>query len=968
MKKRRIRKIFIIVTVIAIVTCFVLRKTKNYASAYEAPKYSGSVYENKTNKTYYDFIQNEQINRPDAIYEIDATKDYKYIPLEEFDEEVYIDEKEGIKGLYIPETGYLTYKVDVKEAGFYNIAIEYYTVEGRSSSVTKGLMINGQYQFQEANSFTLSRVWEDSFDVASKREEGKHDIKPSQLQKYRWNKETIKDSQGYYDDSYLFYLGRGTNEITLVGEREPVIISKITIFQEETKKSYQEMLTYYQNQGYQKYASSEIVTKVQAESSFEKSAPTLSPVASYTSFKVEPYEKFITRYNTIGGSSWQIAGEWVSWQTEVPADGLYQITIKALQNFSRGKQTSRRLYVNGSIPFRECNNIVFPYDNDWQNITLGSEVGGYWFYLKKGTNEIRLEATIGSYNEAVRIVDEVIADLNWIYRKVIMRTGVNPGKYTDYQLKASIDGLVEAIDRSIRNLDTVINEVINISGERSDLIASLERAKYQLENFVEDEKKIQMGLSELETNITALGTWVSSVASQPLSIDYILVHSENTKLPKATTNFFQKIGHEFIMLIGSYGADTSLKSSVQTDGPTIEVWIMSGRDQSNLLRQLIDESFTMQENINVELKLVTSTVLLPATLSGNGPDVAIGVGQSIPVNWGIRNAVVDMSKFSDFEEFSKQFYPSAITPFTFQNAVYALPDTQDFLVQFVRTDIFEEFGLIDDLGKVKTPTTWDEVIDLLPILQRQYLDYYLPNVTGALSPLMYAMIAQYGGSLYLNDGAESGLMQKETSLAFYDFVNFYRNYGFAVDANFTNRFRTGEMPIGVSNYTLYNTLSVSAPEIRGNWKFSLLPGQKQEDGTINRATTSSATGTIILSQSTKQDAAWKFVKWWLGSYAQSNYGRGMEAILGAAARYPTANIEAFASLPWSGQDYRILEEQRKYAVGVPVVPGDYIVGRYIDNAFRKVINDDINPSDSLFNYHQKINAELARKRKEFGLD
>ena len=110
------------------------------------------------------------------------------------------------------------------------------------------------------------------------------------------------------------------------------------------------------------------------------------------------------------------------------------------------------------------------------------------------------------------------------------------------------------------------------------------------------------------------------------------------------------------------------------------------------------------------------------------------------------------------------------------------------------------------------------------------------------------------------------------------------------------------------------------------------------------------------------------MKWWLGSYAQSNYGRGMEAILGAAARYPTANIEAFASLPWSGQDYRILEEQRKYAVGVPVVPGDYIVGRYIDNAFRKVINDDINPSDSLFNYHQKINAELARKRKEFGLD
>ncbi len=968
MKKKRIVKILIVLVVIAILSFFVLKKTNSYVDAYNPQVYQGSRYENKIDDTYSEFLKKQEMVRPNELYVIDATKDYIYNSLPDFDEEVEIVEKDKQLGLYIPETGSVSYHINIKTAGLYNILINYYTIEGRSSSVTKGVMINGKYQFSESSNFTLSRIWEDSFDVATKREEGKHDIKPSQIQKYRWNQETIRDSQGYYDSSYLFYLEEGENVITLVGEREPVVISQITIFQEEKIDNYQEVLSKWESLGYQKFSSDEIISKVQAESSYEKSTPTLSPIANYTSFKVEPYEKYITRYNTIGGSSWQIAGEWVSWQVEVPESGLYKITLKSLQNFSRGKQTSRKLYINGKIPFNECNNIIFSYDNDWQNVTIGNEVGGYWFYLNKGVNEIRLEATIGSYSESVRIVEEVIADLNWIYRKVIMRTGVNPGKYTDYQLKSSIVGLTEAIDRSIINLNLVIDKVIEISGERSDLISSLERTKFQLENFVKDEKKIQIGLSELETNITSLGTWVSNVASQPLAIDYILIHGENAKLPKATTNFFQKLGHEIIMLIGSYGSDTSLKSSVTTDGPTIEVWIMSGRDQSNLLRQLIDENFTMQENVNVVLKLVTPSVLLPATLSGNGPDVAIGVGQSIPVNWGIRNAVVDMSKFSDFNEFKENFYPSSITPFTFENAVYALPDTQDFLIQFVRTDIFKEFELVDEQGEVVTPTTWNEVIDLLPILQRQYLDYYIPNVTGALSPLMFAMIEQYNGKLYLNGGASSGLMEKETANAFYDFVNFYRNYGFAVDANFTNRFRTGEMPIGISNYTLYNTLSVSAPEIRGNWEFTLLPGKEMEDGTTNFATTSTSTGTIILSQSTNQDAAWKFVKWWLGPYAQSNYARGMEAILGAAARYPTANIEAFASLPWSGRDYRILEEQRKYSVGIPVVPGDYIVGRYIDNAFRKVINDDINPSDSLFNYHQKINAELERKRKEFDLD
>jgi hypothetical protein len=49
------------------------------------------------------------------------------------------------------------------------------------------------------------------------------------------------------------------------------------------------------------------------------------------------------------------------------------------------------------------------------------------------------------------------------------------------------------------------------------------------------------------------------------------------------------------------------------------------------------------------------------------------------------------------------------------------------------------------------------------------------------------------------------------------------------------------------------------------------------------------------------------------------------------------------------------------------VPGDYIVGRHIDNAFRSVLNSSIIPEDALYHYHLKINEELKRKRKELGL-
>lgn len=936
--------------------------------AYTPNDYTGSIYVHGKENSYQEFIEGNTINRPvlqeDIV--IQATNYLSFVD-SEFGEEVSITTIDGLEALYLPETGTVRYLVNIKESGFYNLKIKYYTISGRSSHILKGILINDEYQFQEASTFSLSRIWQDEFDVASKREPGKHDFKPQSLEKQVWNEQPIASTNGYYSGSYLFYLEEGANHIDLVGISEPVALHSITIFQEAEVMDYASYLKQHLEEGATYQGNGQIVDKVQGESSYEHSQSTLTPVASYNSYKIEPYAKFLTRYNTIGGQNWDVAGDWISWQVEVPTSGLYQITIKALQNYNRGLQANRRLMINGVVPFQECEAIKFNYKSDWQNITLGNGEEAYYFYLKEGINELKLQNTIGGYADSVRIVNQTISDCNWIYRKVIMRTGVTPSKYQSYQLYDSIEGLKETIERCIDRLGYAIDNVIRIAGERSSLISCLETTKDQLESFLKSEKNIQTGLNSLENNITSLGTWVMTISSQPLSIDYILVHGSNASIPKATINFFQRLGHEFTLLIGSYTADTSLKSSVETDGATITVWIMTGRDQANLLRSMIDQSFTMQNNINVEIKLVSSSVLLKAVLSGNGPDVAIGVSSSIPVNWGIRNAIVDMSQLEGFDEFVQNFYDSAVVPFTYNGATYALPDTEDFQIQFVRTDIFKELNLVDEKGKVVTPTTWDEVLDLLPTLQRQYLDYYLPNTRGALSPLLYSMICQYGGKLYLDNGKSSGLMMKESAEAFYDFVDFYKNYGFDVDASFTNRFRTGETPIGVSSFTLYNTLAVSAPEISGNWEFALLPGYHQ-DNQISYATASSASGTIITSSSKHIQESWAFVKWWLGENAQTDYAKGMESILGSAARYNTANKHAFAHLPWSAKDYKILEIQRSYARGIPTIPGDYIVGRYIDNAFRNILNENTNPSDALYNYHLKINAELERKQKELGLE
>ena len=65
--------------------------------------------------------------------------------------------------------------------------------------------------------------------------------------------------------------------------------------------------------------------------------------------------------------------------------------------------------------------------------------------------------------------------------------------------------------------------------------------------------------------------------------------------------------------------------------------------------------------------------------------------------------------------------------------------------------------------------------------------------------------------------------------AFDVYTRFFTDYGIPTYFDFVSRFRSGEMPIGIASYSTYNTLMVSAPEIKGLWDFTLIPGTEKTD-------------------------------------------------------------------------------------------------------------------------------------------
>ncbi|MBY0013474.1 extracellular solute-binding protein [Paenibacillus typhae] len=898
--------------------------------------------------------------RPDKIIRIEGER-YTRIDGEDFE---VVSGYEGLEGQAVitPDRGSITWKAEIAEAGLYNARIHYFPVEGKSSSIERSLAVNGKIPFAESENLILYRLW-GSREAEVRRDDRGNDLRPSQIEKPQWQLSPFTDSDGYYEEPYQFYFGQGEQEITLAAVREPMAIDYIELYQDEDIKPYAELASNYESLGLKPAESQYVV--VQAEDAALKSSPTLYPLSDRSSPSVEPYNVSKIRINTIGGLNWKLPGQWIEWEIDVPEDGLYQIALKVKQDQLRGVFATRSLTIDGVIPFEEMKRIQFAFNMDWKMEVLGGEEP-YLFHLTEGRHKLRLTVTLGDLAPLLQTVESSVLQLNEMYRKIMIITSNTPDAYRDYQLVKRIPDMVEVFKTQAGTIRSVAEYLEKSTGERSDKVAVLYTLVHQLDEMIKDPETVPRRLTTFKTNVGGLGTWILTVREQPLTLDYLVVSSPGHTLPKAQSSALAKMKHEVGALFSSYTEDYDSIGNTTENQKSVTVWITTGRDQAQVLKSMIDETFTPETDISVHLRLVPANILLPATLSGEGPDVAMQIGEDIPVNYAMRDSAADLTQFSDFGEISSRFRDSALEPYKYNGGIYALPEQQTFPMLFYRKDILQELGLTP-------PETWQDVYNMISVLQKHNMEFYLPienptnNATIVPNATFSMLLYQHDGSFYREEGQKSGLDSDISMEAFKKWTQFYTNYKFPLQADFPNRFRTGEMPIGIADYTIYNNLKVMAPEIKGLWDFTLVPGTELPDHSVNHKVASHTTGVLMLENADDKDSAWEFMKWWTDSNTQIMYGRQMEGLLGESARYPTANIEALEQLPWPVKDYKNLESQWQWVEGIPQIPGGYFTGRHLDNAFRKVVNGNENPREALSDYILYINDEIAIKRKEFNL-
>ncbi len=81
----------------------------------------------------------------------------------------------------------------------------------------------------------------------------------------------------------------------------------------------------------------------------------------------------------------------------------------------------------------------------------------------------------------------------------------------------------------------------------------------------------------------------------------------------------------------------------------LNVWVGLARDQTQVVKDLVDSYFVPEYGIDVAVNLVQGSVL-EATLAGKGPDIALFLGGEFPVNLAVRGVTAELSQFDGYEE------------------------------------------------------------------------------------------------------------------------------------------------------------------------------------------------------------------------------------------------------------------------------------------------------------------------------
>ena len=902
-------------------------------------------------------------NKPDevSLLYVDESAIPLYIEDIVNDNNLIEDSKYG-KKVYRFDQDEFEFNAEVEKSGKYMIAIDYYSENENITNTSISVYLNGvDKTLDQYMNIELPTMWTDSSneyltDIYN------NEVVSMQVNAKVWRTTFLYDQLYYEKNPIGFQLNAGVNTIKFVKNEGSVLIGNIYLYEyKENLRSYESYLETIKNYS----AASNSMFVIEAEQPLYKSSADISP-ASNNNAGVTPYSTSVNKLNVLSGDNFSKSGASVTYGFYIEKDGLYNISLKY---FISQKNTNvySKIYVDNEILFENLNRYGFiNKQTGFKNETLNVKGDNIEFYLEEGfhTLTLQLDASLQApiYNELNALIDEI----NDLYLEVIKLTNGNVdknyvwGDLDDYLPNAKS----QLLDFELR-IKALLDEITEVTkgnkDEQNALYQQIKNAYGKIKDINKNPNKLPQKLNILSEGQSSCSKMLSSSIHtstfSPITIDKIYIHAKDTNVPKISSNFFTGQIATFQRIFKS-------GVNVNDDKNTINIWVNRSTYYVSLMQQFADAYYYPQTKQKVRFSLLPDeSKIIYANASNTQPDAAFGVTSAVPYDLGLRGALVNMKSLDGFNTLMQEFSPGAFMNKTVGNAVYGFPETQDFQVTFYRTD------LVEDLG-IQVPQTYDDLVEILPSLQRYGMNYYMPlaggtglKSIGTTAPFIY----QYGGDIYSDDFMSAAIDSKEAIEAINMMVELFTIYSLPTTAqNFYQSFRDGNIPIGVSGFDMYLQVSQAAPEIQGKWDITLAPGVLQEDGTIDRSATGAGREIVMFNKSKKTEATWEFIKWWLSSDIQSRFASAIQQTYGPTFLWNTANIEAFKTLSLPQKHKEVILEQWEHLIQIPQIPATYIIERGISDVWNKAVFDQKPVRASISDMMIEMNNEIKRKMIEFG--
>lgn len=877
-------------------------------------------------------------------------------------------------------TEWFEWEVDIADEGLYEIEIEYKTISGISRrDIERSIYIDGKIPFSEAENIVMYRLWTESGEPSVNFVGDQ--VWPKQEEVIKWNSITVYDKSALYSEPLRFHLTDGNHRIRITYTNEPVLIGGISFKPISPFITYSEYISEFNDVPV--YSGDEI--KIEAEDNVLIKNNISVRRESDSDPATSPISRGARVLNVYGGWRWREGNQSVTWEIEVPEDGLYNIGMKVSQFNGSGLPAFRRIEIDGEVPFYELNEYMIPYDNKWQMEVLGNEDGEYLFYLSAGKHEITITVIMGMLGEMSLLMEKDSFQLSEVLRQIFLLAGSEPDPNFDYEFEKNIPNMVSELQKIIDNMKIYLQTLDEICTSRPEVYTQIAMIEKTMSLFISNRFRMASRVNDLRTVQDTLTSVFQEMRYSYMTHDYFLAgNAEKSWYSGVNSNFIQRFYTTIVNFIRSfkvdYGAVSGTIDAGDTEYEVLNVWMGTGMEWAEIIKNMADELFTPETGIVLSVNLLPPgqfaqsaggvNVLLLSLTAGNAPDMATGVQGSMPVEFAIRDAALDLEQFDDFEEVTKRFLPQTLIPLQYMGGTYALPETMSMQLLFYRKDIITELG-------IKVPDTWEELAHtVLPVLYRNNMNFVFP-------PDYSAFLYQNGGSFYDENGLKTMLDSEEANKAFSDFTFMFMGYGLdPINLSLYQKFRTGELPMGIGDQLLYMQLLFAAPEIAGRWGVAPLPGTRREDGTIDRSTGNMATisgSTVPIgvtdysmmafkkNDSKAEQRAWEYMKWWTSTEIQTRFCEEVESQIAVSARWHTANLEAYQNIPWDKEHLTQMMEQWKWYRGTPVVLGGYFTPRHIRNAWTDVIMGGYTPRDALEKAIKEINIEMRRKQEEYGI-